>query len=192
MNTANTTNIMNRPYTTGDNNTTTFFIGNEVEQTPAYGMRTLFVVGLQSSSEIQRILNEQNSNIDSTKHIRHIYFGANMSFPHLKLNDYVNWKNWEKMISYFLELGYLCTLDFDVSCIEGIAESALCEDSNFIPMISVKVPYVQLLGYNAVVKIDDKGFNATNPGVWCHSLHELTKRQQFTSWSKYTQDQIIK
>ena len=30
-----------------------FFVGNEVEHTPAYGMRTLFVVGVQPTNEIQ-------------------------------------------------------------------------------------------------------------------------------------------
>lgn len=192
MNTTNIVNTMIRPYTSGNSNAATFFIGNEVEQTPAFGMRTLFVVGLQSSSEIQSILADQNSHIDSAKHIRHIYFGANMSFPQLKINDYINWKGWESLISSFLKLGYMCTLDFDVECAEGVAESALPEDPNFIPMISVKMPYLRLMGYNAVVKIDDKGFKATNPGIWCHSLHELTNRQQFTGWSEYTQDQIIK
>ena len=28
--------------------------------------------------------------------------------------------------------------------------------------------------------------------VWCHSLHDLQKRSQFTDWSKYTQDEVIK
>jgi hypothetical protein len=28
--------------------------------------------------------------------------------------------------------------------------------------------------------------------VWCHSLHALQKRSQFTDWSKYTQDEVLK
>jgi hypothetical protein len=59
-------------------------------------------------------------------------------------------------------------------------------------MVSVKLPYLQQLGYNATIKLDDKDFNATNPGVWCHSLHSLQNRSVFTSWSKYTQDEVIK
>jgi hypothetical protein len=58
-------------------------------------------------------------------------------------------------------------------------------------MISVKLPYIQQLGYNATVKIDDKDFEATNPGVWCHSLHELQNRNNFTDWSKYTNDNVL-
>ena len=181
---------MDRPYVTGNNSAITFFIGKEVEKTPAHGMKTLFVVGLQKADEIKKILSDPYTNIGEP--IKHIYFGANMSFPKLKFNDYLNWRDWDHMITPFLELGYLCTLDIDIACVEGLAEGSLVEHHNFIPMISAKVPYLKLLGYNAVLKIDDKDFNGTNPGVWCYSLHELTSRDHFTSWNKYTQDEVIK
>jgi hypothetical protein len=68
----------------------------------------------------------------------------------------------------------------------------MVEYNNFLPMISVKLPYLQLLGYNATIKLDDKDFAATNPGVWCHQLHDLKDRTKFTDWSKYTKDEVIK
>ena len=43
-----------------------------------------------------------------------------------------------------------------------------------------------------MVKIDDKDFKASNPGVWCHSLHELQKRRVYTDWSEYVGDTTIK
>jgi hypothetical protein len=95
------------------------------------------------------------------------------------------------MILPFLETEYLCTLDIDVSCVEGLVESRLVEYRNFIPMISVKMPYIRQLGYNATLKLDDKDFAATNPGVWCHSLHSLMSRETFTSWDDYKQDQKL-
>jgi hypothetical protein len=158
-----------------------FFTGTEVEHTPAYGMKTLFVVGVQDVNDIAANLNGAE----------HIYFGANMSFPPLEINDRKNWDAWEGMIKFFLNKGYLCTLDVDVACTEALVEGGLCEYNNFIPMISVKIPYSQLLGYNATIKLDDKGFNKTNPGVWCHSLHELQNRATFTDWSKYTKDETL-
>jgi len=161
-----------------------FFIGKEVEHTPAFGLRTLFVVGLQDPQIVLQIVD--NSDCE------HIYFGANQSFPNLDTDDADNWREWESMISDCLERGILCTLDLDSSCAEGLTESGLVEYNNFIPMISVKLPYVQLLGYNATIKIDDKDFAKSNPGVWCHSLHELRDRTKFTDWSKYTQDEIIR
>jgi hypothetical protein len=161
-----------------------FFIGREVEHTPAFGLLTLFVVGLQDS---QIVLQEAMNN-DCT----HIYFGANQSFPKLETNNGDAWQEWESMIQDCLQKGFLCTLDLDSTCTEGLTESGLVEYNNFIPMISVKLPYIQLLGYNATIKLDDRDFAATNPGVWCHSLHELRDRKKFTDWSKYTKDEVIK
>ena len=175
---------MDRIYDTGSSDTVTLFVGTEVEHTPAYGKRTLFVVGVRPVEEIEQALADAG--------VEHIYFGANQSFPKLDVNDSFNWSLWEEMIYHFLEKDYLCTLDIDVQCVEGLTEAGFTEYHNFIPMISVKLPYVQLLGYNATIKLDDKDFKATNPGVWCHSLHELKSRRNFTDWSKYTQDQIIK
>ena len=172
---------MNRP----EHNNAKFFVGTEVEHTPAYGHNTLFVVGLQGTKEILDILNNQ-------KHITHVYFGANMSFPSsIRTNDAVFWDPWDKMIQRCLDAGYLCTLDIDIACVEGLLESGLTENHNFIPMISVKLPYINQLGYNATLKLDDKDFRATNPGVWCHSLHTLQKRSVFTDWSKYTKDEPL-
>jgi len=172
---------MNRP----EHNNAKFFIGTEVEHTPAHGHKTLFVVGLQSTKEILDTLGSQ-------QHITHVYFGANMSFPSsIRTNDAVFWNPWENMVQRCLDAGYWCTLDLDVSQVEGLLESGLCEHNNFIPMISVKLPYIRQLGYNATVKIDDKDFRATNPGVWCHSLHTLQKRSVFTDWSKYTKDEPL-
>ena len=158
-----------------------FFYGTEVEHTPALGKKTLFVVGVQSTDDIA-------ANIQGCEHI---YFGANQSFPNINTTDFIKWSQWENMILYFLQKGYLCTLDIDVNCVEGLLESSLTEDHNFIPMISVKLPYIKLLGYNATLKIDDKDFAATNPGVWCHSIHELQNRDHFTDWSKYTKDELL-
>jgi hypothetical protein len=158
-----------------------FFTGTEVEHTPAFGMPTLFVVGVQQEEWIGYNLNGR----------RHIYFGANQSFPKIDTNDHVKWSKWENMIKPFLDRDYLCTLDIDVNCVEGLLESSLVEYHNFIPMISVKLPYIRQLGYNATLKLDDRDFAATNPGVWCHSIHELQNRDHFTDWSKYIKDQVL-
>ena len=167
-----------------------FFIGTEVEHTPAVGLKTLFVVGVQPIVEIIKTLSDPYTQID--RPIEHIYFGANMSFPNPNVDDFDTWEAWEDMIKPCLATGILCTLDVDSSCVEGLVESGLTEYQNFIPMISVKLPYMSQLGYNATIKLDDRDFAATNPGVWCHSLHTLQNREMFTPWSKYTKDEIVK
>ena len=175
---------MKRDYDSGVAEDVTFFIGTEIEHTPAYGMRTLFVVGVQDAQIIISLAKNNDC--------KHIYFGANQSFPKLEINDAVEWSEWEDMISECLEDGFLCTLDLDVAQVEGLVEGRLIEYRNFIPQISVKLPYLQQLGYNATIKLDDINFNATNHGVWCHMIHDLTKREKFTSWNEYGKDEIIK
>lgn len=177
---------MNRDYDSGENSQAIFFVGEEVEHTPAFGKVTMFIVGVHSIAEIDFFLENNPYGIE------HLYFGANQSFPDLDIHDSAEWKEWETMIAHYLEQGWLCTLDLDVNCVEGLLEGGLVEHHNFIPMISVKLPYIQQLGYNATIKLDDIDFKATNPGVWCHSLHDLKDRSKFTDWSQYTQDQILK
>ena len=177
---------MNRP----GHEDTNFFVGTEVEASPAVGRRTLFVVGLQDADQIMWQLGE--SDRKSKNPITHIYFGANQSFPNPTINDATVWTAWERMILHWLDRGYWCTLDLDVGAVEGLAEGSLCEQSQFIPMLSVKLPYIKLLGYNTTIKLDDRDFKATNPGVWCHSLHDLLDRKTFTSWDQYTKDEVIK
>lgn len=172
---------MKRNYTDGVSDSVVFFIGDEVEHTPAFGKKTLFVVGVQSVEHIA--LNLQGC--------EHIFFGANHSFNPAH-NDYNGWKAWEDMIEFFLKKGYLCSLDIPLSAVEEFHDGGLNEYANFIPQIRVPIPYVKLWNYNTMFKIDDKDFNATNPGVWCHSLHSLMDRSKFTDWSQYNNDKAIK
>jgi hypothetical protein len=180
---------MKRDYATGNVEDINFFIGNEVEHTPAFGMRTLFVTGIQNEQVIEHILSEENSLLDTSKHIKHIFFGANHSF---NPQGYDEHKAWEEMIFFFLRKDYLCSLDIPINQVEEFHESGYCEYDNFIPQIRVPIPYIKLWNYNTMLKIDDKDFKATNPGVWSHSLHTLMDRTKFTDWSQYNNDVIIK
>jgi hypothetical protein len=164
-------------------NNTKLFVGKEVEFSPAYEQKTLFVVGIQENDLIEAAAIAHKCT--------HVYFGANQSLPTGRMSS-ADWTRWENMIFSFLSRGYWCTLDLDVSEIESLLETGLTEHHKFIPMISVKLPYLQQLGYNATIKLDDRDFAATNPGVWCHQLHDLLNRNKFTNWSQYTQDEVIR
>ena len=165
----------------GHTDDTKFFVGTEVEHRPAYGQRTLFVVGLQPKEEI--LARALNNNCP------HIYLGANQSFAP-KDSD---WDHWNVLITDLLRDGIWLTLDFDSEYAKHpwFHDNGWCEFDNFIPMISVKVPHIRLFNYNATVKVDDTGFKESNPGVWCHRLHDLMDRSKFTDWSKYTKDEVI-
>jgi hypothetical protein len=167
-----------------------FFVGTEIEHTPLKGRVTMFVVGLVDQEQLNWHIGEYNQK--NREPISHIYFGANHSFPNPVINDAETWSAWERMVQHWLDRGYWCTLDVDVTSVEGLCEGSLCEQPQFVPMISVKLPYIKLLGYNATIKLDDRDFAATNPGVWCHSLHNLLDRNTFTSWAEYTKDKVIK
>jgi len=154
-----------------------YFVGVEVENTAMKGQKTLFVVGIKSVDEIIALAEKHN--------INHIYFGTSQSFhPH---NPY-DWDHWDKMILALLVKNYWVTLDFGVEYADELHESGWCEHNNFIPMISVKIPYIRLYNYNATVKIDDKTWGDTNPGVWCHPLNELLTRNTYTDWKDYVGD----
>ena len=180
---------MKRDYASGQSETAVFFTGIEVEHTPAFGMRTLFVTDVQPIQEIQDWLDDFNSYEDRSKHIGHIFFGANHSF-HPENN--LEWQRWETMIQVFLDKGYWCSLDIPISHSEEFLENGLNECVNFIPQIRIPLPYIKLWNYNTMIKIDDKDFKATNPGVWSHSLHTLMDRSKFTDWSQYQNDEIVK
>jgi hypothetical protein len=183
---------MKREYETGTAEGITFFTGKEIEHTPAFGMQTLFVVGVHDPKTVLHIVNDTQALLDKSKRIKHIYFGANQSFKTNGVNDVDTWRPWEYMIQDCLDAGYWCTLDFDIREHEGVLESGLTENRRFIPQISVKLPYLQQLGYNTTIKIDDKDFEATNPGVWCIPIGAITQRKYFTNWDEYTNDEIIK
>jgi hypothetical protein len=172
---------MKREYDSGIKDNIDFFIGKEVEHTPAHGMDTLFVVGVKSIEEIE-------SNL--TENIQHIFFGANHSFV-IRYNDYAEWKLWEDMISYFLDKNYWCSLDIPFEAVEQFNDGGLNEYNRFIPQIYIPIPYIRLWNYNTMLKIDDRDFRATNPGVWSHSLHSLMDRSKFTDWDCYKQDKVL-
>lgn len=152
-----------------------YFIGTEVEHTPMKGERTLFVVGIKPVDEI----------VSRVDNLRHIYLGTSQCFKPVSLDD---WRAWSKMINDLLDLDYWVTLDFDVKYANEIHEMAFTESARFIPMISVKLPYIKLYNYNAVLKIDDTTWGDTNPGVWCHYLHDLMDRRVYTDWKDYVGD----
>lgn len=158
-----------------------YFVGYEVEHTICYGMKTLFVVG---TPPLEEILQEANRDVE----IKQIYFGTSQSFNPQVASD---WKIWDECIMGCLDAGYWVTLDFDVKYATEMHEEGWCENNRFVPMISVKLPYIGLYNYNTTLKIDDRTWGATNPGVWTHQLHDLMSKDKYTYWDQYTEDKEI-
>jgi len=160
-----------------------YFTGYEVEHTICHGMKTLFVVG---TPPLEEILQQANKDIE----IKHIYFGTSQSFDPRNMSR-EEYAPWDEVVIGCLEAGYWVALDYDVRHHEGILESGYCEYERFIPMISIKLPYINQLNYNATIKLDDNTWGATNPGVWTHHLASLMRKENYTYWDQYTQDKEI-
>lgn len=158
-----------------------YFIGTEIENTAMKGKTTLFVVGIRPAEEIIA------KAIDAG--IQHIYFGTSQSF---NPKDAGEWGDWHEMIYPLLKNNFWVTLDYDVKYAADIHEEVWHEFTTFIPMISVKIPYIGLNNYNTTLKIDDSTWGKTNPGVWSHPLNELMTRNKFTAWHEYVGDTEIK
>jgi len=158
-----------------------YFTGYEVEHTRCHGMHTLFVVGTPDFDEIKQQADKQN--------IKHIYFGTSQSFNPTGPADY---RVWSTLIGRFLAAGYWITLDFDVEHAELIVGSEWSKQNRFVPMVSVKLPYIKQFNYNATLKLDDTTWGHSNPGVWTHQLHNLMTQDKYTHWDQYTQDEEIK
>jgi hypothetical protein len=170
---------MKRDYTSGEHDDIQFFTGVEVEHTPAFGMKTLFVTGIQSVEDIAKHL----------QGCEHIFFGANHSFNPQTCDEH---RAWEEMVFFFLKKEYLCSLDIPINQVEEFHESGYCEYNNFIPQIRIPIPYLKLWNYNTMLKIDDKDFKATNPGVWSVPMGAITQRKYFTPWRNYKNDEVLK
>jgi hypothetical protein len=191
-----------------------YFIGNEVELSPAHGLKTLFVK-TETSMDAPTILTTAN-----IKQCDHIYLGAGQSFmtntmhgsryvPISEADNHVrtlqilqgdgnlkfeNFDSFPIGIHWLLETtDYWITLDFDVMYLDLVTSWNLFKYEKFIPMISVKLPGLHSLNEHAIIKLDDNiNFNgATNTGVWCHNLQSLAKRKGLTKWSEYENDEEI-
>jgi hypothetical protein len=162
-----------------------YFTGYEVEHTICYGMKTLFVVGTPTLTDIL-----YHATLSDEK-IKHIYFGTSQSFNPTSIT-HAEYTAWDQVINGCLQQDYWVTLDFDIKHIEGVVESGWCESKRFVPMISCKLPYINQLNYNATLKLDDITWGKTNPGVWTHQLHNLMSKDKYTHWDQYTQDEEIK
>ena len=159
-----------------------YFTGYEVEHTVCYGMKTLFVVGTPDYAEIKKMAGLHSCN--------HIYFGTSQSFNPKAISQ-EEYKPWDDVIIPALKDDFWVTLDFDVKYSDGVLESGYSEYQKFVPMISVKLPFINQHNYNATLKLDDITWGCTNPGVWTHQLHDLMAKDKYTHWDQYTQDEEI-
>lgn len=160
---------------------TSYFLGPEVEHTPAYSKRTLFVVGKQPFDQILTMARANK--------VTHVFMGANHSFNSASKDPY-----WDHVITGLLDRGFWVTLDYQAhehSEVLEMLNPGIWQSRQFVPLLSVRIPKIQTSNPNLTVKIDDVDFAATNPGVWCLHHHELTDSNRFTDWQDYGSDEVL-
>lgn len=171
-----------------------FFVGAEVEQTPAYNKKTLFVSGPQSLSDIEKYAEEYRT--------PHIFLTANRCFDSLSFDGNYHWvgdtpaSHWVDQVEHLLNKGYMVTVDYPAhkhAMVLKVFPQYVWSSRNFVPLASVQLPYISTTSQNLTIKIDDVGFGdkGTNPGVWCFNHKELTDNNRFTSWGQYDDDFVI-
>lgn len=159
-------------------NDAVYFVGPEVETTPAFSLKTLFVVGVRSVTQMIELAEAYSC--------KHIYLGANRSFQKNK--------RWNEIIPLLLDKGFKVTLDYPADSHDFVVETLdpeITRHNNFIPMLSCQVAKVETFSKNLTIKIDDVDFKGTNSGVWCIVQRELLDSNRFTPWDEYGHDEII-
>jgi len=63
---------MNRDYATGKADSITVFTGVEIEKTPAFGLQTLFVVGVLAPETIIDLVTQKNASTYTSEPTNHL------------------------------------------------------------------------------------------------------------------------
>ena len=167
---------------------TKYFIGNEVEKTPALHMKTLFVNGMLDADDV--LANAKYNGID------HVYLGANQSFW---LDDKdasgvatpEQFRGWNNLFNKLREAGLWITLDYDLKYHSWVLEQDFNKYDKFISMISAKLPNINQLNRHARLKLDDRDFKYSNEGVWVHPIRQLKTQERITTWDEYKDDKEV-
>jgi hypothetical protein len=153
-----------------------FLMGPEVEHTPAYSKKTLFVVGKPGVDQILQVANK-----NKTPHIR---LGFDRSFT--VNSDGAGY--WDKTVTRLLDTGFWVTLEYPADNHEDVKQllnAGIWQSRIFVPLLSYKVPSVSSSSPNLTIKLDDSKFGSTNPGVWCMHHTAVTDSNRFTDWQDY-------
>jgi hypothetical protein len=161
-----------------------FYVGPNVEHSPAYSKKTLFVVGKQGLDEITRLAREHK--------VTHIFMGANHSFD-IDQENITHY--WNLTIQSLLDRGFWVTLEYPAHQHELLLNTLnqfIWQSRLFVPLVGIRIPKLQTSNSNLTVKFGDSDFKETDPGVWCMHFHEVTDSNRFTDWVEYNNLWIIK
>jgi len=157
-----------------------YYTGINVERTLAYGKQTLFLNEFRAAKMVM--------DIAADRECEHIYIGANGTFRPKNNED---WSLYEVLVEGLTAGGYLVTMEHNLTQSAWFLDSCFADNNMVIPVLTVEIPYIAQYGNNSALKITDKSFGETNPGVWVHSYNDITKTDAFTHWNDYKDDKAI-
>lgn len=148
-----------------------YSIGEECRIPSIKGTRTLYVKGIQKLKKIKEIMLKEKCDT--------LFLGDGHT-----IEGTVEWAlfleevdRWHRSGDF--EFNYI--LHVDSNDLPWLHELICMENFDCYPLISIKMPYVGLLPYNTTISIDDYRGEATNPGVWSHTLSDLTASDKYHS-----------
>ncbi len=173
---------MNRTYENAVTNTAKMFVGIEIELTPYYGLRTLFVVG-SPEDQIDLITKHADEN-----NCTHIFLGANHSYEPQSIEEAVEWSLAISMLSQ----KYKVSVDVGSNFLHYFRNSKAHLVKDVCLQIRLEISDISEYNDLVMIKIDDSGFRHSNPGIWTTKLTKICSDQNFTGWDQYQQDRVVK
>ena len=164
----NEENLMIRPEFEG----ATYYIGTEVEQTPAFSKKTLFVVGYRDTSEIIKNALEHKT--------QHVFLGASESF--------VLPQEWDVQIVELLNAGFWVTLNYPITFHNHLISTLsrdIWQNRKFIPVVTMYINQLSNGSPNLTLKFVEK------EGVWCWNQKDIKDSNKFTGTVEYENDVIV-
>lgn len=181
---------MNRDYEGLTTDRVSHFIGREVENTPAYGLETLFIVpDGKSTDEIIQIIKKHESEVEN------VYLNANhiMIEHEMDPSDFFS-RDWGSVLETIEKSRHIKYATIEIFNPLNIAmlEDFLKKYKKLIFNVSIQIPNAEEYRNRVSIKIDDIDFKATNPGVWsCVVTDIMAHSYTFTPWEQYKKDRII-
>lgn len=172
---------MERTYQNGVSSTAKYFIGPEVEHTINFGKKTLFIVGKPDAYHlIEQVLRENQC--------EHYFFGANNSFHPQSQQEVDEYAVCMRMLS----MSKPVSIDVGIEYMPLVMNSLIPFVPGICIQIKVPVPHINKLNERTFLKIDDVGFNETNPGVWTVPLTTITNSPfSYNDWTVYKEDTML-
>lgn len=152
--------------------TTRFYIGSEVEHTPAFSKKTLFVLGEQPIVDVLKF-----ARIHS---VRHVSLASERTF-----NESIDYN--DSIIQLIAE-GLYVTLEYPIDMHQHMLDtlsSEIWSSKLFVPLVRCVVPGLHSCNNNLVIKIDDTDFQGSNGGVWCWDKNGLLDNNRYSEWRDY-------